>query len=88
MRRKANATDRHPIPTASSGRTRQEKFLALLQAGYRELGSQARRLEREFVRLDAESLRHIEQPSIKTASLRGSLQGIKIGEIRETRDRL
>ncbi len=55
MQRKTNATDRHPIPTAHSGRTHQEKFCALLGAGYAEVGSKARHLEHEFSHLDAES---------------------------------
>ena len=54
MRRKSKATHHRPAPTVRSGRTHQEKFRALLQAGYAELGSEARRLAREFARLEAD----------------------------------
>ena len=54
MRRKTKAIDHRPTPTAHSGRTHQEKFRALLQAGYAELGSEAKRLEREFAHLGAD----------------------------------
>jgi hypothetical protein len=33
---------------------------ALLEEAYRELSDESRRLEREFARLDAESLRHLQ----------------------------
>jgi hypothetical protein len=54
MRRKTAATDQRPIPAAHSRRTHQQKFRALLQAGYAELGPEARRLEREFAHLEAD----------------------------------
>jgi len=87
MRRKTNATDRRRIPTLHSGKTHQAKFRALLQAGYKELGAEARRLAREFARLDAQSLGHVDKSSVKLASLRGFLKEMKVGGIREKRDR-
>ena len=62
MWRKAKATDRPFILTAHSGKAHQEKFRALSQAGYAELGSEPRRLNREFYRLDAESLKYLDWP--------------------------
>ena len=56
MRRKTKATDYRLTPTVHSMRTHQEKFRVLLQAGYAELGSEARRLEREFAPLEADSV--------------------------------
>ena len=88
MRRKTKTTDRRPLPTARSGRTHQEKFRALLEAGYAEVGSKTRRLEHEFAHLDARPLKRIDKPSVKTVSLRGFLKGMQVGEIREKRDRL
>ena len=40
------------------GLSRQKTLRALLEKGYAELAPEAKRLEREFVRLDAESLKH------------------------------
>ena len=40
------------------GLSRRKALRALLTQGYAELGEEAARLEREFERLDAESLRH------------------------------
>jgi len=37
--------------------------------------------------LDAQSLKRVDKPSVKTASLRGFLKGMKIGKVREKRDR-
>lgn len=54
MRRKTKATDHRPTPTVHSGRMHQEKFRALLQAGYAELGPEAKRLECEFAHLEAD----------------------------------
>lgn len=59
MRRKAKTTSRREIPTTCPGGTHQKKFRALLQGSYKELRWEVRRLEQEFARLDAESLRHI-----------------------------
>ena len=42
----------HKIPKLL--RARRTKLRALLQAGYKELGVEARRLEREFTRLDSD----------------------------------
>jgi hypothetical protein len=53
MRRKTKAT-RRPILGSSRGRTSQEKFRALLQAGYAELGPETKRLEHEFAHLEAD----------------------------------
>ena len=88
MRRKTQTINRRSTPTPHSGKIHQGKFRALLQAGYMELSSEARRLEREFAHLDAQSLRHVNKPAVKTASLRGFLKGMKTGPIREKRDRL
>lgn len=38
----------------SEAKKHRAKLYALLQAGYAELGSEARRLEREFARLEAD----------------------------------
>ncbi len=40
------------------GLSRQKALRSLLEEGYAELGSEAKRLEREFARLDAESLKY------------------------------
>ena len=40
------------------GLSRQKSLRALLEEGYAELGPEAKRLEREFARLDAESLKY------------------------------
>ncbi|MBI4342956.1 MAG: hypothetical protein HY599_06280 [Candidatus Omnitrophica bacterium] len=40
------------------GLSRQKALRAFLQEGYEALGAESKRLEREFSRLDAESLRH------------------------------
>ena len=40
------------------GLARNRELRALLQEGYQELNEEARRLEQEFARLDAESLKH------------------------------
>lgn len=40
------------------GLSRQRALRRLLEEGYAELSGEAQRLEREFQRLDAESLRH------------------------------
>ena len=40
------------------GLSRQTALRTLLEEGYAELGSEAKRLEREFALLDAESLKH------------------------------
>ena len=40
------------------GLSRQKTLRALLEEGYAELGPEAKRLEREFARLDAESLKY------------------------------
>jgi metal-responsive CopG/Arc/MetJ family transcriptional regulator len=40
------------------GLSRQKTLRALLEEGYAELSSEAKRLEREFARLDAESLKY------------------------------
>ena len=40
------------------GLSRRRALRVLLEEGYAELSSEARRLEREFARLDAESLKH------------------------------
>ena len=61
MRRKAKTEGRRQIPAMRPRKTHEEKSRALLRAGYEELGSEARRLEREFVRLDAESLKYADE---------------------------
>ena len=73
--------------TTRVSRVRRRKLRTLLEAGYAEVGAKAKHLEREFARLDAESLSHVEPPLVKTASLRGFLKGMKVGPIREKRDR-
>ncbi len=40
------------------GLSRQKALRTLMEEGYAELGPEARRLEREFARLDAESLKY------------------------------
>ncbi len=40
------------------GLSRSKELRALLREGYQELGDEARRLEREFARLDVESLKY------------------------------
>ena len=54
MRRKAKTAGRRQIPAMRPRKTHEEKSRALLRAGYEELGSEARRLEREFARLDSD----------------------------------
>ena len=42
------------------GLTRRRALRGLLEEGYAELGGEAKRLQREFQRLDAESLKHVD----------------------------
>ena len=42
------------------GVARRRDLRALLEEGYAELSDEAKRLEREFERLDAESLKHVD----------------------------
>jgi metal-responsive CopG/Arc/MetJ family transcriptional regulator len=43
------------------GLSRKQALRALLEQGYTELASEARQLEREFARLDAESLKDVDE---------------------------
>jgi len=42
------------------GLSRRRELRALLAEGYEELGKESKRLEREFARLDAESLKYVD----------------------------
>ena len=42
------------------GLSRRKELRALLEEGYREVGTEAKQLEREFAALDAESLKYVD----------------------------